>query len=109
MTTKKPIEQRDFTRAELSKFQGEGGAPIYVGIKGRVFDVSAGKDFYGPGSGYACFAGRDATVGLASGSLKLEEWADRDVASLSPGEEESLASWESFFEGKYDVVGRIVD
>lgn len=43
-----PIVLRDFTREELSKFNGENGAKIYLAIKGKVFDVTRSAHFYGP-------------------------------------------------------------
>lgn len=51
-----------FTQAELAKYDGTNtDAPIYVAIKGAVFDVSAKKEMYGPGGSYHCFAGKDAS------------------------------------------------
>ncbi len=51
-----------FTPEELAKHDGkDASAPIYVAIKGTVFDVSAKKEMYGPGAGYHCFAGKDAS------------------------------------------------
>ncbi|KAJ3343772.1 hypothetical protein HDU93_006689 [Gonapodya sp. JEL0774] len=53
---------RVFTPAELSEFDGKDPAkPVYLAIKGVVFDVSAGKDMYQPGKGYSVFAGKDAS------------------------------------------------
>lgn len=53
---------RIFTHAELSKHDGtDASAPIYVAIKGSVFDVSTKKEMYGPGAGYHVFAGKDAS------------------------------------------------
>jgi predicted heme/steroid binding protein len=51
--------------AELAKYDGQDPSrPIYVAIKGRVFDVSAKKEMYGKGAGYNVFAGKDASKGL---------------------------------------------
>ena len=37
---------------------GKDGSPgTYLGIVGLVYDVAAGKEFYGPGQGYSFFAG----------------------------------------------------
>lgn len=52
---------RDFTVAELARYNGVGGADIYLGVDGYVFNMSShpsGPDFYGPGKGYGAFAGR---------------------------------------------------
>ncbi len=34
--------------------------PLLLSLKGRVIDVSMGRDFYGPGGPYGVFAGKDA-------------------------------------------------
>ena len=53
-----PIKaEQVFTKDELSKFRGENGSPIYLALMGRVYDVTRGKDFYGPGGGYSFFTG----------------------------------------------------
>jgi predicted heme/steroid binding protein len=50
------------TDAELLSYTGaEPSNPIYLAINGTIFDVSAGRSFYGPGGHYGHFAGRDAT------------------------------------------------
>lgn len=49
---------RVFTKEELAKYKGEEeGGKIYIAILGKVFDVTRGKDYYGPGGGYAFFSG----------------------------------------------------
>jgi membrane-associated progesterone receptor component len=54
---------------ELSKYDGQQEKKILMGIRGRVYDVSAGANFYGPGGPYGNFAGRDASRGLSKGSF----------------------------------------
>jgi len=34
-----------FSKTELAKFNGEDGQPVYLCLKGTVFDVTAGKSF----------------------------------------------------------------
>lgn len=54
--------------AKLAEFDGKDASkPIYVAIKGKVFDVSAKREMYGPGAGYNIFAGKDASKGLGKG------------------------------------------
>lgn len=66
---------RIFTHQELSKHDGtDASAPIYVAIKGSVFDVSTKKEMYGPGAGYHVFAGKDASrVCLSSPFLAFDD------------------------------------
>lgn len=41
----------DITPEELAKHDGRDPfKPIYFSVQGRVFDVTAGRDFYGPGT-----------------------------------------------------------
>ncbi|KAK1959744.1 cytochrome b5-like Heme/Steroid binding domain-containing protein [Colletotrichum sublineola] len=105
---------RIFTPRELLPYTGENGGPIYVAVRGRVFDVTAGRNFYGPEGPYSNFGGRDATRGLACGSFDEDMLtADLDgpldtLDGLGPDEEEALRGWEETFESKYLVVGRLV-
>lgn len=53
--------------SELSKHDGtDATKPIYIAIKGRVFDVTAKREMYGVGGGYHVFAGKDASKGLGA-------------------------------------------
>jgi Cytochrome b5-like Heme/Steroid binding domain. len=110
---------------DLSKYDGsvdETGKlkPIYVALADLVFDVSASRQFYGPGGPYACFAGRDATEGLAKGRLpeynseeadsgnraKAEGKANR--VALSDSEIKTLQRWQEKFTEKYQIVALLV-
>ncbi len=54
-----------FTLDELSKYNGDDPSlPIYIGMNGFVYDVTAGKKFYEPGGSYHDLAGRDSSVDL---------------------------------------------
>ncbi|GLT56891.1 hypothetical protein SLA2020_299040 [Shorea laevis] len=97
----------EFTAQQLSQYNGSDASnPIYVAIKGRVFDVTAGKSFYGPGGPYAMFAGKDASKALAKMS-KNEEDVCASLDGLSEKEIGVLNDWEKKFEAKYPVVGRV--
>ena len=105
---------KTYTPPELLPFNGEEGRPVYLAIRGRVFDVSAGRNFYGPGGPYENFAGRDASRGLACGSFD-EEMLTKDLHGpldtldgLGEDEMDSLRGWEERFEEKYLVVGKLV-
>jgi membrane-associated progesterone receptor component len=43
-----PVVFRVFTPSTLLPFNGLGGAPVYLAVRGRVFDVTPGRNFYGP-------------------------------------------------------------
>jgi membrane-associated progesterone receptor component len=109
-----PTVFRTFVPSELVEFDGVDGKPIYFAVRGKVFDVSAGRNFYGPGGPYANFAGRDASRGLASGtfdSSMLTEDLEGPLDSLddlTPDQLDSLRGWEERFLDKYLVVGELV-
>jgi len=49
----KPQPKGDLTRKELKEFDGnDAKKPILLACKGTIFDVSSGRDFYGPGNIY---------------------------------------------------------
>ena len=95
---------RVFTPKELAAFDGRGGGPVYLAIMGRVFDVSAGREFYEPGAGYECFAGRDASLAFVTGDFA----GDRtdDVGALSGKQLAELAGWvNGTYHAKYAYLG----
>jgi predicted heme/steroid binding protein len=55
----------------LRQHDGSDGRPIYVAIKGQIYDVSAKREMYGKGSGYNVFAGKDASRGLGKSTPLL--------------------------------------
>lgn len=48
-----PMKKRDFTVQELRKYDGTNDERILIGVNGKVFDVTRGKRFYGPGMYYS--------------------------------------------------------
>lgn len=79
-----------------------------------MFDVTSGRNFYGPGGPYSNFAGRDASRGLACGSFDedmLTKNLDGPLDNLKGlGQEEmgALQGWDERFSEKYLVVGKLV-
>ncbi len=108
------------TGADSGGGAGKNGAPepdkasIYIAIRGTVFDVTPGANFYGPRGPYANFAGRDASRGLALGSFDDDVLThDLDgpldaLADLDAEQRESLADWEQRCRDKSLVGGRLV-
>lgn len=64
-----PLVFTYYNPVELSEYDGKRNKRILMGIRGRVYDVTAGSNFYGPGGPYGNFAGRDASRGLSKGSF----------------------------------------
>ncbi|XP_069810736.1 neudesin [Dendropsophus ebraccatus] len=100
----KPV--RLFTDDDLARYNGEQeDQPIYMAVKGAVFDVSAGKEFYGKGAPYNALAGKDSTRAVAKMSLEAEDLIS-DTTGLT---EEQLKSLDDIFENvykkKYPIVG----
>jgi membrane-associated progesterone receptor component len=108
---------RVFTPKQLDEFKGTGPvpegrvhSPIYVGVRGVVYDVSyGGYEMYSEGSSYHVFAGRDASRGLAKMSLSPEDCASSDLSDLTPAQLKTLDEWVNKFAvvRKYPVVGSI--
>jgi membrane-associated progesterone receptor component len=109
-----PTVFRTFTPPELFPYNGLNNMPVYLAVRGRVFDVTSGRNFYGPGGPYANFAGRDASRGLAFGSFD-EDMLTKDLdgpldtlEDLNNEQLEALRGWEERFLEKYLVVGKLV-
>ncbi len=63
-----PEEGIAFSEVELQHYRGQtDDTPIYLAIRGRVYDVTAGRSYYGPGRSYHSFVGRDATRAFGTG------------------------------------------
>ncbi|GAB7356438.1 hypothetical protein MBLNU459_g7209t1 [Dothideomycetes sp. NU459] len=109
-----PTVFKTFTPHTLLPYNGTSNMPVYLAVRGRVFDVTPGRNFYGPGGPYANFAGRDASRGLACGSFD-EDMLTKDLDApldtlhdLGGEEMEALRGWEERFSEKYLVVGKLV-
>ncbi|XP_009772850.1 probable steroid-binding protein 3 [Nicotiana sylvestris] len=98
----------ELTAQQLKAYDGsDPSKPIYVAIKGRIFDVTTGNSFYGPGGAYCMFAGKDASRALAKMS-KNEEDVTPSLDGLSEKEMGVLNDWEKKFEAKYPIVGTVI-
>jgi len=129
-----------FTRDELAEFDGRplpdgSPSPLYLSVLGRVYDVSSGGAFYGPGKSYHKLVGKDATRAFCTGCLApsclisstahLSETQRRGASSYpraahlsrrrrsaplpSPGLRREAHRWVELYEwhDKYTLVGRL--
>lgn len=109
---------RNFTAEQLRYFDGKkekledkAFKPVYLSLDGTVFDVSAGRDFYGPEGPYEKFAGRECGVALAKMSFDEEHLDDLDgCKALNFGEKTQLDEWKEKFQyyRNYPIKGRYV-
>ncbi|KAF8057743.1 ALG10 [Scenedesmus sp. PABB004] len=103
----KVVPMRDVTPEELAAHDGsDPGRPMLISIRGVVFDVSSGKQFYGPDGIYP-FAGREVARAFALISTDLKDCTD-DLSGLGAMELDALRDWEAKFNSKYPIVGRLV-
>lgn len=65
LTSQQVSQLQTFSVADLGQFDGTDSAkPIYIGLNGYVYDVSAGREFYQPGGTYHFLAGKDSSAEL---------------------------------------------
>jgi len=122
-----PIVERDFTMEQLREYTGGGEdpqvleakkgdpnyepepeTPIYVALRGVVYDVSSSRSMYGKGTGYHCFAGRDSTRAMAKFSFEEADLANpHSEEGFGMFERNTLDEWIMKFEFKYPKVGRV--
>ncbi|KAF8345080.1 cytochrome b5-like heme/steroid binding domain-containing protein [Amanita rubescens] len=105
---------KDYTPKTLAPFDGKDGGRILLAINGTVFDVTAGRSFYGPEGMYGNFAGRDASRGMAKQSFDLDMLTPLDqpidkLTDLVPSEIENMKAWYEHFSNKYIVCGKLVE
>ncbi|CDR47600.1 CYFA0S34e00474g1_1 [Cyberlindnera fabianii] len=110
---KDPLVEGIFTPRTLSHYNGHDDERIFIAVKGTVFDVSQGRQFYGPSGPYSNFAGHDASRGLACNSFDMDvirDWHQPidDLEGLTAQDHEALDGWEEHFKKKYPVVGQLV-
>jgi predicted heme/steroid binding protein len=94
-----------FTLEQLAAYDGKNGAPLYFSVEGVVYDVSSSEMFK---SSYSAWAGKDATVSLATMSLEEEDVGRMDWDKLTAEDRETLDSWIKYFDEKYYIQGRTV-
>ena len=98
-----PFHSVEYTkRSKTGQDQGE----VWIGIMGEVYDVSEGRDFYGPGAGYSVFAAKDASGTFATSELN-EKGLAADLEGLTVEQIGMLEGWRQFYRDKdgYPFVG----
>ncbi|GAB4819871.1 hypothetical protein N2152v2_006917 [Parachlorella kessleri] len=113
MTPVKPISAEyrprmvgDITLDELTKYDGRDPyRALLLAVRGKVYDVTEGRAFYGPGGGYHVFAGKEVARALGKMVISEAECTDK-LEDLSEKELGTLKDWELKFEDKYKVVGQ---
>ncbi|KAJ7296096.1 hypothetical protein O6H91_02G105200 [Diphasiastrum complanatum] len=96
------------TPEKLRQYDGSDATkPLLMAIRGRVYDVSGSRDFYGAGGPYAIFAGKDAGRALAKTSFDEKDLTD-NLHDLSAEELEALREWEYKFQNMYTKVGYVI-
>eukprot|EP01091_Cochliopodium_minus_P002318 TRINITY_DN1217_c0_g1_i1.p1 TRINITY_DN1217_c0_g1~~TRINITY_DN1217_c0_g1_i1.p1 ORF type:complete len:189 (+),score=62.88 TRINITY_DN1217_c0_g1_i1:1-567(+) len=104
----KPERLKFMNKQELIVYNGTDNERIYVGIKDRIFDVTRGKNFYGPNCSYNSLTGKDSTVALGKMDLN-KDFGDLKYDSLDKDEKEVADDWENKFLTKYDLVAILYD
>eukprot|EP01024_Parvocaulis_polyphysoides_P058958 TRINITY_DN6367_c0_g1_i8.p4 TRINITY_DN6367_c0_g1~~TRINITY_DN6367_c0_g1_i8.p4 ORF type:complete len:144 (-),score=26.78 TRINITY_DN6367_c0_g1_i8:477-908(-) len=104
----KLVDSINVTIDQLKQYDGsDPKKPMLLAIQGRIFDVSRGKQFYGPKGVYP-FAGREVARAFALNSVEEADCTD-NLEGLKESDLESLKEWEEKFLDKYPLVGQIVD
>jgi predicted heme/steroid binding protein len=107
---KLPNDLQVFTKDQLSAFKGNESKTslIYISIIGHVYDVTNGRQFYGPDGGYAGFAGRDGTRAFVSGNF-TEDGLIENIDDMKDQELFDIWEWKSFYdkEEKYIFKGYV--
>ncbi|KAG9004959.1 hypothetical protein FRB94_001928 [Tulasnella sp. JGI-2019a] len=103
-----------YTPKTLQPWNGKDKPRILLAIDRKVFDVTAGGSFYGPGGPYGNFAGRDASRGMAKQSFDTDMLTPVDqpldtLADITKDERENMDSWVQHFSNKYIVCGELVE
>jgi len=101
---------RVITQDELEQNTGVDSSQIWLSILGDVYDVTKGKSFYGKGTSYGTFAGRDCSVCFVSGVFTAEE-AKKNADELSDTMLAGILDWCKFYatHNSYKFVGYLVD
>jgi len=101
-------KMRLYTVSEIARYDGSDSTkPILLAVKGRVYDVTKGKQHYQPGGSYHYLAAKDCTLGLCTSCNNADDAAckDKTVHTLLPSEHKSANEWINTYNKKYTLVG----
>ena len=107
----RPDDETDetVTPEELEGANGLGGSPLWIAIKGRVYDVSDAPQFYGPGKSYHKLVAKDATraFGLGCTSTKC---ISSSIDGLNDKQLKEIDRWIELYDShdKYTYVGKLL-
>lgn len=107
-----PPKNDPLTMADISLCDGERNNCMYIAIKGTVFDVTKNVKSYGVGKGYHVLVGKDASRALGMSSLKPADTDPKvswDWSTLDDKQQKVLNDWYTFFEKRYNIVGKVSD
>lgn len=103
----KVVPMRELTLQQLAQHDGsDASLPMLLSIRGVVYDITSGKQFYGPDGIYP-FAGKEVARAFALISTDVKDCC-ADLAGLGPVELDALREWEAKFNSKYPIVGKLV-
>jgi len=111
-------DRMTITREQLEEMDGFDGAPLYLSIKGRVYDVTAGSKFYAEGNEYHDWVGKDASRSFGTGCRNVDgidrtgmDCLSESLEGLTDSELKEIDRWLELYEthDKYTFVGHLVD
>lgn len=101
----------NLTIDELALYNGSDMLlPIYIGVNGYVYDVTASRGIYGPKGSYSKLSGKDASRLYVTGCFMNPEEYTYDLRGLKEEEaKQELSEWQQFFEEhpKYWLAGYV--
>ncbi|KAF9113669.1 hypothetical protein BGX27_001086 [Mortierella sp. AM989] len=104
-----PRKEIVLTQKELELYDGtDPSKPIYLAVRGEVFDVTAGRPYYARGGGYGFFSGRDASRAYTTGCF--ETHLTHDLRGLTPEQIADVDGWANFYRNhpKYFKIGTVI-
>ncbi|CAI9734428.1 Hypothetical predicted protein [Octopus vulgaris] len=103
------MKKKDMTIAELKKYDGTGeDGRICIAVNRKIFDVTRGRKYYGPGGPYSVFAGRDASRALACFSVSAIKDGYDDLSDLTSSQMNQIHEWDMQLTDEYTLVGRLL-